>query len=237
MAADVLGILIDRGLEGINRFYSIYRAVVLDNNDPVGINRLKVCVPEVLGGLTTWALPRGQQGDEGTGFKYLTPAVGDYVFITFEYGDASKPLWEYHGWAKGETPTPLNSTSCFGFITPKGNRVIINEEDDTLDVSFKGQIFVHSASEIVVSADTLVNITGGDGVVVNGGENGGIINIDQLTQKLNQLVTEIETMKAQLNTHTHTGNSGAPTSPPLTPITQTFSQFIAEDYEDIKALH
>lgn len=230
-------IIIEKGLEGLNRFYSIYRAVVIDNQDPDKANNLKVWIPEVLGGLQAWAIPRNQQGGEGNGFKSLTPDIGDYVYVTFEYGDASKPLWEYHGWAKGESPFPLNDPNYFGFITPKGNRIIVNEEDGTLDVSFKGQIFVRSASEVIISGGTLVNINGEDGVVVNGGENGGVINIDPLTQKLNQLVQEIETIKAQINTHTHTGNSGTPTSPPITPISQTISQFSAEDYEDTKHLH
>lgn len=235
--ADITGLIIERGLEGVNRFYSLYRAVVIDNEDPDRANGLKVYVPEVLGGLKIWAIPRHQYGGEGFGFKLLTPQVGDYVYVSFEYGDASKPLWEYHGWAKGEAPTPLNNVSVFGFVTPKGNKVLISEEDDTLEVHFQGPIFIQGEGAVTISSAESINISGEDGAVINGGENGGIINIDSLTQKLNKLVQEIEMLKQQINTHTHTGNQGAPTSPPIVPINQTFSQFIADDYEDTKALH
>lgn len=234
---DAIGFFIERGLEGINRFYSIYRAVVIDNRDPNKLNRLKVYVPEVLGGLKAWAIPRNQYGGLGHGIKPLTPQVGDYVYVTFEYGDASKPLWEYHGWAQGESPVPLNNPLVGGIITPKGNRILYNEEDDTLDVYFKGQVFIHGVSEVVLSSDSSVNLRGESGVVLNEGDNGGIINIEELTAKLNQLVQEIEQLKTQINAHTHTGNSGVPTSPPLTPITQIFSQFTSSDYEDTKSLH
>lgn len=237
MSTDTLGLIIEKGLEGINRYYSIYRAIVLSNEDSDNSNGLLLWMPEVLGGIKQWAYPRHQYGSLGCGIKGLTPQVGDTVYVTFEYGDASKPLWEYHGWARGEAPIPLNNPLVGGFITPNGNRVIYNEEDNTLDVYFNGQVFIHGKGETVVTSDSSVTIKGGAGVVINDGANGGQVNIQELTQKLNQLVQELEQVKAELNLHTHTGNSGSPTSPPLTPITKTFTPFVAEDYEDEKALH
>lgn len=237
MATDVMGVIIEKGLEGLNRFYSIYRAVVVDNEDPDKANGLKVYIPEVLGGLITWAIAKHQYGGEGYGIKQLTPQVGDYVYITFELGDASQPCWEYHGWAAGEAPAPLNNPNVGGIITPKGNRILYDEDENTLDIYFKGQVLVHADAEVVVSSGSVVTLNGKDGVVINGGDNGGEIIIDKLTAKLNQLVGEIESLKAQLNAHTHTGNAGAPTSPPLTPLTQPISTFNSLDYEDTKTLH
>ena len=40
------------------RFFGIYRGVVVDNNDPLGQNRLKIKVPQITGGsVTNWAWP------------------------------------------------------------------------------------------------------------------------------------------------------------------------------------
>lgn len=237
MSTDTLGLIIEKGLEGINRYYSVYRATVLSTDDPDNANGLLVWMPEVLGGIKGWAYPRHQYGSQGCGIKGLTPQEGDIVYVSFEYGDASKPLWEYHGWARGEAPFPLNNPLVGGIITPNGNRILYNEEDNTLDVYFNGQVFIHGKGETVVTSDSSVTIKGASGVVINDGANGGQVNVQQLTQKLNQLVQEIEQLKAQLNLHTHTGNAGAPTSPPITPLTQTLTPFVAEDYEDEKALH
>ncbi len=41
------------------------------------------------------------------GFKYLAPKVGDIVFVTFEFGDPTKPLWEYHGWGTTTNTRPF----------------------------------------------------------------------------------------------------------------------------------
>lgn len=236
-APDAIGLIIEKGLEGLNRYYSVYRGVVLSNDDPDKANGLLLWLPEVLGGIKAWAYPKNQYGSKGCGIKPLTPQVNDIVYVTFEYGDASKPLWEYHGWAKGEAPTPLNDPLIGGVITPNGNRVLYNEQDNTLDIYFNGQIYIHGKQEVVVSSDSIVTVKGNTGVVINGGDNDGMVNIQQLTQKLNQLVQEINGLKAELAAHTHTGNIGTPTSPPIAPLSQTFSPFVAEDYEDTKALH
>lgn len=64
-----------------------------------------------------------------------------------------------------------------------------------------------------------------DSILINGGKLGGLINIEQLTSKLNDMVQVF-------NSHTHQGVHG-PTSPPLK-MTQPFQ---ASDYEDKKVKH
>ena len=66
-----------------------------------------------------------------------------------------------------------------------------------------------------------------------------MIKIRELTQKLNQLVSEIETLRNIFNTHTHYGVQSGPgtTAPPLTRDDHPTSQFNQEDYENTLITH
>lgn len=77
-----------------------------------------------------------------------------------------------------------------------------------------------------------------DKIVFRSGNNGGLINIDALTTKLNNLVSEVSSLKSKIDTHTHvgvtvgTGVTGIPT-----PFVQTFTDFDKSDYEDTNITH
>ena len=64
-----------------------------------------------------------------------------------------------------------------------------------------------------------------ESITINGGKLGGLINIEPLTQKLNELVQAF-------NSHTHQGAHG-PTGPPLQPA----RQMKRDDYEDTTIKH
>lgn len=75
---------------GNTKFYGVYRAIVADTSDPQKQKRIKVQVPQVLFDTESgWAWPIGPT----SGTSVSTPAVGDGVFIVFEGGDPSFPLW------------------------------------------------------------------------------------------------------------------------------------------------
>ncbi len=70
------------------RFFGPYRGIVVDDQDPENRMRLKVRVPAVLGEVETiWALPCVPPGLE------LMPNVHDVVWVEFEAGDPSYPVW------------------------------------------------------------------------------------------------------------------------------------------------
>lgn len=230
MSEVIAQIVTEQGIEGLGRYYSSYRAYVTKNVDPQGQGRIKVCVPEV-NGVILWAISKGQHGGFNSGFKYLTPAIGDIVWVEFEGGDLSKPIWSYYGWAQGEIPIELHDPNVMGFVTPNGNVVTLDESDNHLDIYVKGSISVH--------CDGIVDISSANQVRINSGNNGGVINIEDITNKLNQLVKELEQLKTDYNTHTHTGVTTGPgtTAPPVMPHNNTFSTFNKSDYEDTKFTH
>lgn len=93
-------------------------------------------------------------------------------------------------------------------------------------------------SFISVEQDSISLITGSNdknGTLTN---YGGLIIIEELTKKLNDLVSEVNSLKTYINTHIHTSAAaGSPTTPPTTPSTQTFNQFNKNDFENTTITH
>lgn len=86
--------------DGKIRFYGVYRGVVADTRDPLNKNRIRLQVPQVLAGqITSWAWPIVSVANTAV----FTPGIGDGVFVTFEGGDPSFPLWS--GLFSGNIPT------------------------------------------------------------------------------------------------------------------------------------
>lgn len=220
---NVKELLMERGIESLGRFYSIYRGMVMDNDDPNHMNSLQVAIPEIQGGIIVWALPFGQHGGLKTGFKYLAPEIGDTVYVMFEYGNPSKPLWTYHGFGLEQIPEELDGPNKMGIITPNGNMVILDETSGELNIFTEGNITIKSKKVIQFQ----------------NGSNEGLIKINELTNKLNQTISELEALRSSFNTHTHSGvQSGGGTSAiPLQQITKAFSKYDKNDYEDKNCIH
>ena len=71
-----------------SRYFGPYRGIVTDNDDPTDRMRIRVRVPEVLGELENpWASPCVPPG------VGAVPDVGSRVWIEFEAGDPSHPVW------------------------------------------------------------------------------------------------------------------------------------------------
>ena len=81
MAYESAKTITEQGLESLGRYYSVYRAMVVNNTDPDHMNRIKVAIPEVMGGIVLWAYSKGQHGSTGSGFKMMAPKNGDIVYI------------------------------------------------------------------------------------------------------------------------------------------------------------
>lgn len=73
----------------MQRYHGLYRAAVSSNKDPLNQRRLKLVIPVVLGKEpTNWAWPV-----DPAGVTLRPPKVGQGVWVMFENGDPSFPVW------------------------------------------------------------------------------------------------------------------------------------------------
>lgn len=93
------------GAEGlIGRF----RGVVIDNDDPLRLGRVRALVPDALGETPSgWALPSAPYAGLGVGF-FAVPPLGAQVWIEFEQGDIDRPVLVGGLWGPGEPPPPAS---------------------------------------------------------------------------------------------------------------------------------
>jgi hypothetical protein len=186
-------------------FFGKYRGLVTDNQDPRSLGRLKARVPEVLGDVETgWALPAAPYAGDGVGV-YAVPAPDAGVWIEFESGDVSRPIWSGCWWGDGQLPkdeTGSPSTPSRKIIrTDQGLVLALDDGGRTITLGdaqgnnlmkfqvTQGQITMQAATKVVVEAPQIELVQGAPHPLVFG---------DQLLTYLNQLV-------ALFNSHVHPG--------------------------------
>jgi hypothetical protein len=163
----------DRGLEDIldrlrTRFYGKYRGIVT-SVDPATM-RIKALVPAVLGDTETgWCMPCVPYAGPKTGFAFL-PAEESGVWIEFEGGDVSYPIWVGGYWREGEVPAGA-AENVRVIVTAKmltlklddGGQGEITLSDQSGNAVTLGQsgIKVANGQESVVVSSTSVSVNAG----------------------------------------------------------------------------
>lgn len=117
------------------RFPGKYRGRVVDNNDPLRVARITAQVPDVLGDeVSTWAMPclpfTGPQAGQ-----YVVPEPGAGVWIEFEQGDPSYPIWS-GCWYGDESELPPDARTAqqstppshpVVIQTPGGHKIVLSD--------------------------------------------------------------------------------------------------------------
>jgi uncharacterized protein involved in type VI secretion and phage assembly len=156
-------------------FYGKYRGVVTDNEDPEQRGRLKVQVPQVLAELEVWALPNVPYAGKNKGMFFM-PDKDQAVWVEFEAGDPSFPIWCGCFWGAGEAPesdpkTKIIKTDKFTLQIDdtKGEILIQNDSGSainitSLEISQKSESLKLQAGKNSVVVDN-VKVTVNDGVI------------------------------------------------------------------------
>lgn len=88
---------------GPMKFWGKYRGIVTNVLDPLMLGRLQAEVPAVKTTIASWAMPCAPFAGPGVGF-YAVPPMGANVWIEYEGGDPSHPIWTGGFWTEGEMP-------------------------------------------------------------------------------------------------------------------------------------
>lgn len=215
------------GLEAIGRYYSVYRGHVIDNNDPENLGRLKVLVPSIIGRKEhpSWVYPRNSVSGNGYGIQVL-PQKGDLVMVEFEHGDPKFPIWSHAHFTENQKPEEFVNAQVYGFKSPKGQLVIIDDRD--------GEVYVQVVDAHGISQDYETPI-----VAFNGGENAGLVKVKELTEKLNAIEKKVNDFLADYRPHTHidpiSGFTGPHKTPPTIPL--DIDETNQSEIENNKVLH
>ncbi|WP_109121149.1 phage baseplate assembly protein V [Azospirillum sp. TSO22-1] len=104
--------------EGPGRYYGKYRALVLDNDDPLKLGRVLSEVPALPGALLDWALPCAPAAG-----PLAVPPAGTSIWVEFEGGDPNFPIWSGRFWTEGEAPAPvmIGGTTAMDGVTVVGD--------------------------------------------------------------------------------------------------------------------
>jgi len=150
-----------------SRFYGKYRGIVTDVDSST--LRIKATVPAVLGSVPTgWALPCVPYAGDGVGFFFL-PEGGAGVWIEFEGGDVSYPIWTGCYWRSGELPSDASPTTR-GVVTKADSKLLFDDDAETVSLEDTNGNTVTLDSSGVTSSRGSQKVTVGDSSVsVNDG--------------------------------------------------------------------
>jgi uncharacterized protein involved in type VI secretion and phage assembly len=150
-----------------NRFYGKYRGTVTEVD--AGTFRIKAKVPAVLQDQDSgWCMPCVPYAGGDVGFVFL-PEVGAGVWIEFEGGDVSYPIWTGCYWRTDEQPSDASPT-VKAIITKASHKILLDDDGETITVSDQKQnqitldssgVSVERGGKKVVVSDAEVNVNDG----------------------------------------------------------------------------
>jgi uncharacterized protein involved in type VI secretion and phage assembly len=115
-----------------NRFFGKYRGTVTDVD--AGTLRIKANVPAVLADQPTgWCMPCVPYAGDGVGLAFL-PEVGSGVWIEFEGGDVSYPVWVGCYWRDGEQPSDA-APDVKAIVTASGHKMLFDDNGSSITLS------------------------------------------------------------------------------------------------------
>lgn len=211
---------------------------VVDNVDPNLEGRLKIMVYGKFDKVPTEDIPWATRGNQYITGAYSTPRIGDIVSVRFDNGDIYHPEYfftidsEHKDKYKEEVLEGLgedNAINSHSLLFDTNNKVrVYYHPDDGLIITLgdgvkakpymqiknDGEVnLITETNNIFVETDQVVEIKC-DRAYVNSP------NIELGETALEQVIKG-NTFQALFNTHTHVGNLGTPTTPPVVPLTGT----------------
>lgn len=164
-----------------DKYEGLMVGTVVENNDPLGIARIKVQIPNLYDnnqGPIPWCLPSKKSPfGQGPGYGvYGTPKVGSPVRVSLQGGDPQHPVYECDEYLASHANAKFSDPNTWGFKDPGGSELWVNsstgawefthQSGTTIKHDGEGNVTVHVAknlSEDVVGNET--STVGGDSTI------------------------------------------------------------------------
>lgn len=233
------------GLEAFGKYYSVYRAEVSDNVDPMNQGRIKVIVPSLGSSapLLNYAYPIAPFGGK-SGAMFFPPETGEMVYVMFENGNPRSPLYVGSWWMTGDLPASFKKTpnpTVRGIETKSGHKILFDDSLTTPGITVE-TTQGHKLFMSDFSGDLSISLTTAVGASIKLDDTNQTITISKTAgaPPLIQINAQGQIMLFSPNAaeafvlgktfiqdylqHKHTGNLGLPTGPPLPP-TNLYTSF------------
>lgn len=208
-------------------YFQTFTGRVEDNNDPDKLGRLQVLVPD-FADTPIW-IPPSSFPSSSSGGLFLLPDIGDVVHVRCENGDPSYPVWDFGFWLEGnlipqaDASYPESLVLKFGDnyieLNKENTKIIITNADSTM--MFEDGILVQATSLTQNTDNDTIEDSGGNHQItaseihLNGTGNSGMVKVDALVSRLNDLENKFNALLNNYKTHIHPHPQG-PTSPTTT---------------------
>lgn len=115
-----------------SRFYGKFRGTVTEVDEAT--LRLKAKIPAVLGDQDSgWAMPCVPYAGAQVGMAFL-PEAGAGVWIEFEGGDVSYPIWSGCYWRADEIPSEATPTAK-AIVTAAGHKLVLDDDGEAITIT------------------------------------------------------------------------------------------------------
>lgn len=149
-------------------FTGLHTAIVVDNNDPETMGRIKVKFPWTDDDIVRWVRLAVPHAGDKRGWVSL-PEIDDEVLIGYEYGDTDFPVAIgslYNGQAMPPKNTGGDKNNVKMFMTRSGNQIVFNDEDGKEQISIVNKdgsntiVMDMSGPSITIESKGDINIKG-----------------------------------------------------------------------------
>jgi len=157
-------------LDGLrNKFFGKYRGTVTNVDDPSNLGRIKAKIPGVLTDTeSSWCMPCVPYAGPDVGMFFI-PEVGAGVWVEFEAGDVSYPVWSGCYWRADEKPAEASPT-VKAIKTKSGHTILLDDSgssitikdpnENTVTMDNSGITLLRGSMKVAVT-DSEVNVNDG----------------------------------------------------------------------------
>ena len=166
-----------------------YPGVVIDNNDPLGQQRIKCRISALHQGIADadipWCLPIKNSGSSTGDINIGVPAVGSIAAIEFPEDDNSNSYWKGVFTFNSSIPSDFTASfpQCYGRVDANNNLFIVDLANNSATMTFNNgtTILITATSVQIVAASTVLLRVNGDADI----SATGAVNIKGTTVNLN----------------------------------------------------